>query len=793
MAITPDQYPLLVAAPMLQDPFLDKDTGEPLSGGIVTFYKDNQRQTLKNLYYQTGTPGNYDYIPLPNPNTLTSVGTIADDGGNDTLPFYFPFDEDDTDLDESYYITVFSANDDGSPAILQFTRENFPFVPPTGNNPQPTDSQQDLTNLIPNGQFTAHNNGPNDGLFPNGDSDIIVAQGGAIGWYFTKNNTSTDTDFITFNQILQEPDDLTGNPRFSINFECAATSGNDTFKELRMRFNNVNRFASDTQGYTFSFTGISSSAFPVNVTLQIIKFFGTGGSSTQTTEIEGFTLEPGLYKQFSKTFVFGVNSSATIGTLNDDYFELAIALPATSTFDLAMTDFILTPGQVNFTDYPERPDNMVFAHAIVGSLPTPNPDGSDLYLPIVMTQGGATFDDSCIGEIVGNVINVSNKLPCDGSVYASNGYSSLGIPYRRLQSKLVTASGINIPLFGTGFNYATAYLFSSIGNNIRLTTNQGGAQSGAADGVISTTFLFSNIHTGQNIALKAYSNGSGSVLGVSNAAGTTTHGGNTAGIGYTQLVNNGVSYASFQLSVPAASTIPPGSYATFGVPGTQYYLWFTINGAGSDPAPGGTGIRINLLSTDTAQEASDAIRESISGYQVSLIRCAPASDIPGGSYWTFGANGISYSVWYKVNGVGSAPGVGVPIQVTLTGAENNVQVATATVNAINDVYFAVPDFRGMFLRGIRGSGQFDISAATRFSNISGYFGNNVGTFELDTFQSHTHGFAFNDYSGSGNVIEYVTGTAAGQLFPTPNNLTISNTGRAETQGVNAGVEWFITY
>ena len=34
---------LLIAAPMLQDYLVDKDTGGPLSNGIVTMYKDNQR------------------------------------------------------------------------------------------------------------------------------------------------------------------------------------------------------------------------------------------------------------------------------------------------------------------------------------------------------------------------------------------------------------------------------------------------------------------------------------------------------------------------------------------------------------------------------------------------------------------------------------------------------------------------------------------------------------------------------------------------------------------------------
>lgn len=798
MAINESQYTLLVAAPMLQDYLVDKDTGTPLAGGIVTFYKDNERSILKNVYYQTGTPGNYSYIPLANPMSLTAVGTIADDNGNDVIPFYFPYNENDSDIVETYYVTIYSVNENGTPAALQFTRENFPFISVTDT---PINDTQDIINLIPNGQFTSHNDFPDDGLFPNGDSSMTVAQGGSAGWYYTKNDSSTDTDFVTFTQILQEPDNLVGNPRFSINIECDATSGNDTFKELRMRFNNVNRFASDTQSYTFSFSGISNSASNVGVFLKLIKYFGAGGSATELRTVEGFTLTGG-YTQFSSTFIFGTNSAATIGPANDDYIELAIVLPAAATFDVDMTDFILTPGMVIFNDYPERPDNMVFANALVGSTPTPNPDGSDLYLPVIITQAGATFDHSVIGRIEANVNPAQtpggNLLPCDGSTYLTTGYSSLGIPYSRLQSVL-NNSGISfgVPLYGTGSTFATAHLVDGASSVMRIITNQAGAQTAAANGVISTGFTFSVIHTGQAVGLKAYNNAPNGVIGISNTVGAVTSAtAETSGFTVSQSVNNTVSYASFTLTTIAASGIAAGSYFKFGVPGTNYYCWFTIDGAGADPAPGGTGIQVNLLSTYVANDVARIVREAISGFQINRIAYIAAAGITGGAYFTFSANATVYSVWYKVNGVGSAPGVGTPIQVTLTGGEAASGVALLTAVAINNYSFAVPDFRGMFLRGVRGSGQFDINANSRFSQyITGIFGNIPGTTELDTFQSHTHALQGQHFTGSLpnlNVFTVQNYTTLTTTF-TPSNLTALNQGSAETEPVNAAVTWFIRY
>ena len=54
MAINPA---LLIAAPVLQNYLVNKDDGLPMANGVVTMYRDNSRTTLKNWYYQSGSPG----------------------------------------------------------------------------------------------------------------------------------------------------------------------------------------------------------------------------------------------------------------------------------------------------------------------------------------------------------------------------------------------------------------------------------------------------------------------------------------------------------------------------------------------------------------------------------------------------------------------------------------------------------------------------------------------------------------------------------------------------------------
>lgn len=111
---------LLIAAPMLQDSFVDK-LGIPMANGTVTCYHDDSRTTLKNWYYQTGTPGLYTFLPLPNPLTLSAAGTICDINGVDTIPFFYPYLESDQTMIDKYYITIVNQFDTN-----QITRANFP-------------------------------------------------------------------------------------------------------------------------------------------------------------------------------------------------------------------------------------------------------------------------------------------------------------------------------------------------------------------------------------------------------------------------------------------------------------------------------------------------------------------------------------------------------------------------------------------------------------------------------------------------------------------------------------------
>ena len=140
-----------IESPSIQNYFVDHDSGFPLAAGVVTFYRDVERTVLKPIYQQVQLADNtYDFIQLPNPITLNSVGTYDDGNGNDINVFLYPHVGSPLDVTvgalDLYFVTVYSS--DGR---LQETREAWP--PNAENNASTSSSFDGTDNVILNPQF----------------------------------------------------------------------------------------------------------------------------------------------------------------------------------------------------------------------------------------------------------------------------------------------------------------------------------------------------------------------------------------------------------------------------------------------------------------------------------------------------------------------------------------------------------------------------------------------------------------------------------------------------------------
>ncbi len=175
----------------LEQYFVDKTTGAPLAGGRISFFQDDNRVVPKNVFELTGAPPNYTYAALPNPITLSAVGTIQDAGGNNIALYAYPYDANGNL--QLYYVTVTDAL-----GVPQFTREAWPGSS-VGNIAAL--SQAAITNQITNPQFA-------EVLFiPSAPLVINVTGAGAFrysiapGWILNVTATGATTVTLTRTSI----------------------------------------------------------------------------------------------------------------------------------------------------------------------------------------------------------------------------------------------------------------------------------------------------------------------------------------------------------------------------------------------------------------------------------------------------------------------------------------------------------------------------------------------------------------------------------------------------------------
>lgn len=791
--------PRYVIAPSLEQYYVDKTTGLPLAQGTVEFFSDVNRSTHKAIYTLSGTAPNYTYVQLPNPSTLSGVGTFDDGNGNDVIPYYYPYDADGNV--ELYYIVVKSSDD-----TEQFTREGWPNIVASSAEEEST-----LTNYIPNGQFLMHNNIPADPLNDTAFGQITmnttpIAPG---GWTFNRPNASTSLNFVTFPAYGEYIDDPSSSPRYALRVSCTNASPADTFKDVRLLFGDVNKFASTTQEYTFAFNGITSSSSNFTVAIVLIKNFGTGGSPSAqtTTTLAQFTITS-TETLFQFPFVFGTNESKVLGTNNDDYVAIGLRFPTNVTFGGLFVDFMLFQGDINVTAFPQTTDKDFIARSMVP--PIPDPNGFDIGLPLICTPSGLDYDNSQVGNVYASIKALPDlgELPCDGSIYRSAAYSTDDIPYRRLQRKLITTptpNPTNTPAFGTGANFLTASYLSSTNTWLMLSTNKAGAQTATSDGADPTGFTFFGTATGRGaFGFLSFVYGAADTLWIictANGVVTDDVGPGTSGFTMNtfpdpsigERIGTAQTYQIMSLDIAVQATA--STYFNIATPAGQYYVWFRVDGTGTDPAPGGTGILVDVGSNFSRLDTAYAIAEALSGHQVSYLQVVAGSAVPASSYFNIFANSQRYYVWYNLNGTGNDPNIAnaIAIPVIYQTTDSNNDIRNNTVAAINDTYFATPNLEGVVIKGAATTVLQDANIAYRYTTGSRYIlPSALGTYQFDTILSHTHSSTGYLAVGPDEQVQLEPANYSAPLTP-DTYININNTGTAQNDVKNVYLNYYIKY
>lgn len=317
----------MIQIPSLQDYFVDKDTGTPLSAGIVTFYEDANHTVLKPVYKLSAVPANnFQYTELSNPLFLSAVGTFIDENGNDIVPYFFPFDgtPSSTNSDiELYYITVYSAQ-----GVFQFDREAWPNISPDSN----LDDNLALSeNLLSNPQFAEVSFSPLQ-------TKVITVSGAgtateiAPDWNIVTSGSGT----VTVQQIpASGTSPIASNPPFRLDI---TSSGLSSPILLRQRLENVP---------TLLFSGFANGYFVAQsmdgVTHQLIMTFApsTGANSATSYELINQMTEPTGFSEFTGTKQ--INGTIDAESARTGYVDIIISIPQNAHIQISSIQLVAVP------------------------------------------------------------------------------------------------------------------------------------------------------------------------------------------------------------------------------------------------------------------------------------------------------------------------------------------------------------------------------------------------------------------------------------------------------------------
>jgi hypothetical protein len=326
MAIPID--PHYIPAFSIEDVLLDKDTGAPLTGGLVYFYEDDQRGVLKPVYQITGTSPNYTFAELPNPITLSAIGTFEDALDNPVIPYFYPYDA--AGNVELYYIVVTSSTD-----VPQFTRQAQPFIEGAGSS---SEVSEVISNELSNPQFAQvlfDTTAPFVLSF-NAVSDEVVSI--APDWDLIVTSPAVGT--VTLNQIAPTGSlNVVSNPATILNI----TSSGITSLKLRQRiYGSPNLWGSGYISATFVAKTYSGTAPNLN-----LFYSQSDGTVVDQLLLSASLLASGSYAAYSGSALIPVSTNPD--TFPDAYIDIYFDLPLSIEIDITSV-MVAKTGTVSIDD-----------------------------------------------------------------------------------------------------------------------------------------------------------------------------------------------------------------------------------------------------------------------------------------------------------------------------------------------------------------------------------------------------------------------------------------------------------
>jgi len=338
----------LIALTSLNQFFVDKDTGAPLSGGTLEFYEDADHTTAKNVYKLSGTQPSYSYTSLGAVVTLGADGTAQDSSGNNIIIYGFPYTDTPSETSTTLDLYYIVCKDSGG--TIQWTRDAIPTITSEGDI---LDEDLPTSNQISNPQFSK--------VFLNTGSNAITVSSVtnhevniAPDWVLVLSGTGTVTVTRT---SVSGSDDLPTLPSFYLS---VAVGSGITSCLLRQRLKDNSGLWGNSSTYSTNTGRVSTYVVAKADASRNIKFYyKDNAQSAVTLQTMELTTTWGTFGA-----VADINSSLSSATSLNGYIDLYFDISTNATLYLTSVQLVPAPtsSQSGVIPYDQRSSNRELAY-----------------------------------------------------------------------------------------------------------------------------------------------------------------------------------------------------------------------------------------------------------------------------------------------------------------------------------------------------------------------------------------------------------------------------------------------